>query len=166
MDEIDRIKDQWKVQRPDLDTDPMALIGRLLRLSALLSQEMEKLHRQYGLTAAGFDVLATLLRSGPPHALSPNQLLETMMVTSGSMTNRVDQLIKKGLVSRRQQAADKRSFLVSLTPEGYDLINRVVTVHAENQARLTSVLSDTERDSLTKAAKIYLSRLQDTCLAD
>lgn len=156
MDPVDIITAQWRSERPDLDVGPMGLIGRLMRIAAVLSREMAKTHAEFGLNLASFDVLATLLRSGAPYALSPNDLLATMMVTSGTMTNRIDQLEKAGLVIRAENPADKRSVLITLTPEGKALIDRAVTAHVATQARLVEGLSPSERDALNRALAGYM----------
>lgn len=150
MFDIEKIRAQWAKQRPDLDTGPMGLIGRVVRLSALYSEEMGKTFSKHGLNAASFDVLATLLRSGPPHALSPNQLLETMMVTSGTMTNRIDQLAKEGLVARVPNPDDKRSVLVQLTEAGRRKVDAAVTDHVETQKRLVGRLAPEDRAALNR----------------
>lgn len=157
MDEIDTIKAQWAQQRPDLDTDPMALIGRLMRLTQHLSQEMSVTFAKFGLTGAGFDVLATLLRSGSPHALSPNQLLSTMMITSGTMTNRIDQLEKQGFVKRIKSTEDRRSVQIALTEKGRTVVDEAVTAHVATQTRLVSPLSAQERNFFDKMLRKYLS---------
>jgi DNA-binding MarR family transcriptional regulator len=148
MFEIEDIRAQWAKQRPDIDTGPMGLIGRLVRLSALFSEEMKKTFAKHELSAASFDVLATLLRSGPPHALSPNQLLATMMITSGTMTNRIDQLEKDGLVARIPNPDDKRSVRVQLTARGMNKIDAAVTDHVAVQKRLVERLSQADQSTL------------------
>ena len=153
-------------QRPDLDTKPMELIGQLIRLSAHLSQEMAATFARHGLNAASFDVLATLLRAGPPHALSPNQLLATMMVTSGTMTNRIDQLEKEGFVARIQNLKDKRSVLVKLTEKGYLIIDTAVTDHVETQTSLISAIDERQRDHLNALLKSYLSNISSMKTTD
>lgn len=159
MFDIEEIRDQWVKQRPDLDTEPMALIGRVVRLSALYGEEMGKAFAKHGLNGASFDVLATLLRSGPPHALSPNQLLATMMVTSGTMTNRIDQLVKEGLVARVPNPDDKRSVHVQLTKLGQKTIDAAVTDHVEAQKRLVEGLKVSDKTELTRLLDIGLSNL-------
>ncbi|WP_306256985.1 MarR family winged helix-turn-helix transcriptional regulator [Pararhizobium sp. IMCC21322] len=161
MDEIDTIKAQWAQQRPDLDTDPMALIGRLMRLTQHLSQEMAETFARFDLTGASFDVLATLLRSGPPHALSPNQLLSTMMITSGTMTNRIDQLEKQQLVRRIKSMEDRRSVQIALTEKGRAVIDEAVTAHVATQTRLVSSLPDKEREDLDQLLRKYLAQISD-----
>ncbi|SFR33586.1 DNA-binding transcriptional regulator, MarR family [Yoonia tamlensis] len=159
MYDIDEIKAQWASQRPDLDTEPMMLIGRLIRVSAQMSQQMAATFAQHGLSAASFDVLATLLRSGPPHALSPNQLLETMMVTSGTMTNRIDQLVKEGHVVRIKNPDDARSVLIQLTPKGASVIDAAVTDHVQTQRRLVAPFGASEQEKLNEILQAYLDRL-------
>lgn len=158
MFDIEEIRNQWAKQRPDLDTEPMALIGRVVRLSELYREEMGKTFAKHDLNSASFDVLATLLRSGAPHALSPNQLLATMMVTSGTMTNRIDQLVKEGLVARVPNPGDKRSVHVQLTKLGKETIDAAVTDHVEAQKRLV--------EGLQVSDKAELSRLLDKGLTN
>ena len=160
MYDMDKIKAQWAAQRPDLDTEPMALIGRIIRLSAQLTEEMGRTFAQHGLNGASFDMLATLLRSGPPHALSPNQLLETMMVTSGTMTNRIDQLEKDDLVARVINPNDKRSVLVQLTIKGHRIIDAAVTDHVETQKVLVGGMTEAERAALNGQLQTYLTALE------
>tara|TARA_R110002094_G_scaffold214473_1_gene184978 strand:+ start:516 stop:1004 length:489 start_codon:yes stop_codon:yes gene_type:complete len=159
MFDIEEIRAQWAKQRPDLDTEPMALIGRLVRLSALFGEEMGKTFAKHGLNSASFDVLATLLRSGPPHALSPNQLLATMMVTSGTMTNRIDQLVKEGLVARIPNPGDKRSVHVQLTKLGQQKIDAAVTDHVEVQKGLVEGLSAKDQTELNRLLDMGLLKL-------
>jgi len=148
MDHVDRIIAQWNSARPELDVGPMETIGRLSRLSMLLRSEMEKTWKTYGLNAASFDVLATLRRSGKPEGLSPGALLELTMVTSGTMTNRVDQLVKAGLVQRVQNPDDKRGFLIQLTGAGLKKIEAAITDHVATQHQLMRGLSAAEKDTL------------------
>ncbi|SMC14588.1 HTH-type transcriptional regulator MhqR [Roseovarius aestuarii] len=135
----------------------MGLIGRFKRVMAQLSREMAETWAEHGLNAASFDVLATLRRSGPPYALSPSDLIASTMVTSGTMTNRIDQLEKAGLVVRKQSDEDRRSFLISLTDEGFRVIDEAVTAHVETQARLVSGLSEEDREKLDALLKVFLA---------
>jgi len=156
MDHVDRITAQWRKERPDLDVAPMGLIGRLKRLSLCLTREMEKTWADYDLNSASFDVLATLRRSGPPFSLSPGDLIASTMVTSGTMTNRIDQLEKAGLVARVQNPEDGRSFLISLTGKGFDVIDAAVEAHVETQRKLVSGLTQDERRRLNALLKTFL----------
>lgn len=160
MDRIDKITKQWQRERPDLDVSPMGLIGRLGNITLHLSREMEKIFSQFGLNTSSFDVLATLRRAGAPYTLSPSEMLSTLMVTSGTMTNRIDQLEKAGWVIRKVNPEDGRGFLVSLTPEGLELINQVIKAHVENQKRLVSGLSQQEQQALNQLLKVFLKTLE------
>ena len=148
MDHVDRILDQWRRERPDLDVTAMGILGRLKRLSTHLSREVEAVLQQNGLSSSSFDVLATLRRSGAPYRLSPGDLLATTMVTSGTMTNRIDQLEKAGLVERVVNPQDRRSVLIALTEKGFALVERTVTEHVVNQNRLVESLPADEKPML------------------
>jgi len=160
MDKVDKIIQQWNTQRPDLDVSSMSLIGRVKRVGEHLSKAMNKTFAQYQLNSASFDVLATLRRSGEPYALSPNDLLKTMMVTSGTMTNRIDQLAKAGLVERIANPNDGRSFIIALTQSGFALIDQAVTAHVATQKKLTSGLTGSERRDLDELLTKFLADLE------
>lgn len=161
MDHVDRIKAQWRKERPDLDVAPMVTIGRVKRLADHLGKEMGHTFARHGLSSSGFDVLATLLRSGTPHALSPGGLMQATMVTSGTMTNRIDQLQKAGLVRRIRNPDDGRGFLIGLTDHGKALIETAVSNHVATQHTLISGLDEVERAQLDKLLKKFLKSLDD-----
>lgn len=160
MDHVDRILKQWNRERPDLDVNPMGLLGRLGRLHTYLVREIEAVLAQHGLNRASFDVLATLRRAGTPFQLSPGDLLAATMVTSGTMTNRIDQLEKQGLVERIPNPQDGRSVLIGLTEQGLTLVDRAVTDHVANQHRLTSSLSAEEFEALNALLGQYLASVE------
>lgn len=159
-DHVDRILAQWNRERPDLDVAPMGIIGRLGRLRAHISRAHEATFQSHGLNGASFDLLATLLRSGPPYRLSPSELLDTMMITSGTMTNRIDQLEKQGLVERLPHPEDRRALLVALTDKGRTVVDAAVTDHVDNQHRLVETLTPEERVALDTLLKRYLATFE------
>lgn len=159
MDHVDRILAQWAQERPDLDTGAMAIFGRLKRLHDLLSERLNEVFAAHDLTAASFDVLATLRRAGPPYSLAPSALVGWTMVTSGTMTHRLDRLEAAGLVMRKVNPNDGRGQVISLTPKGLALIDRVVTDHVANQNRLVSGLSPASRDALDRALREWLTEI-------
>ncbi|MCO6186646.1 MarR family winged helix-turn-helix transcriptional regulator [Rhizobium sp. L1K21] len=161
MDDVDKIIEQWHRERPDLDVEPMALIGRLAQLREFIARRHEAIFSRFGLNSASFDVLATLRRSGSPYQLSPGELMESMMITSGTVTNRIDQLVKAGLVTRQQNPQDRRSMIVTLTPAGLALIEEVVAAHVENQRALVAPLSEQEREALNALLKTFLAKLSN-----
>jgi len=160
MDHVDGILEQWSRERPDLDVEPMGLIGRVKRLAGQLLGEMETTFAEHGLNHASFDVLATLRRAGSPYRLSPGELIASTMVTSGTMTNRIDQLVKTGLVERIRNPDDGRSVLVALTDAGFQLIDPAVTDHVATQHRLTEGLSPREFTQLNRLLSKYVQALE------
>ena len=117
-DHVDRIRAQWARLRPELDTTPMAVVGRLSRVSGLIDVRLRALFAGYGIGDGDFDVLAALRRAGDPAGLSPGRLQEAMMITSGAVTKRVDRLERAGLVSRTTSAEDGRARVVALSEHG------------------------------------------------
>lgn len=158
-DKIDRILAQWRRERPDLDVAQMGVIGRVGRLRNRLSAEHERVFKKYDLSPASFDVLATLRRSGPPFALSPSDLIDWTMVTSGTMTNRLDKLEKAGLVTRKRNPDDGRGFVIALTDQGFELIDAAVTDHVDNQHRMLEGLSRDEREQLDGLLRKWLAAM-------
>lgn len=149
MDHVGRLQAQWARERPDLDTGPMGIIGRLHRLAAVLDEELRPVFAAAGLNDGDFDVLAALRRSGSPYRLTPGELAATTMITSGTVTKRVDRLVGLGLVSRAVAEHDGRVRPITLTPEGLALVDRVVEQHFANEERLVAGFSEAERARLT-----------------
>lgn len=160
MDQVDKILAQWHRERPDLDVAPMGLMGRMTRLHSHLARAVEKTLAEHGLNGASFDVLATLRRSGPPFRLSPGDLMATAMVTSGTMTNRIDQLAKSGLIERQANPEDGRSTLIALTAKGLALVNTTAEAHVDNQHRLVASLSTEEQRALDALLKRFLAAFE------
>ncbi|WP_253926990.1 MarR family winged helix-turn-helix transcriptional regulator [Halomonas hibernica] len=160
MDHVDKILTQWQQERPDLNVAPMGTLGRLKRLNQSLMRRMEQTWAAYGLNDSSFDVLATLRREGPPYALSPSDLMASTMVTSGTMTHRLQQLEKAELIERVKNPADGRGFLISLSEKGFALIDEAVAAHVETQAELVSGLSDKQRAQLDALLKQFLSSVE------
>ncbi|UJF21939.1 MarR family winged helix-turn-helix transcriptional regulator [Shewanella sp. OMA3-2] len=156
MEDIDRLVAQWGEQKPHLDTMPMAILGRFLRLQKHIETEISACHKQFELTMGEFDVLATLRRAGLPYTLTPSALLSSMMLTSGAMTNRLDKLESKGLIKRAHSTDDRRSVSVGLTEKGLTTIDEVIEEHVRVQHRLVDHLSETEQPQLNQLLKTWL----------
>jgi DNA-binding MarR family transcriptional regulator len=144
-DAVDDIVDQWAVARPELNTEAVALIGRLKRLHGYVDAALRGYFADFGIDVSEFDVLATLRRSGEPYQLNARALLAAAMVTSGAITNRVDRLSAKGLVERRPSPTDRRAVLICLTPRGKELIDSMMLGHVANEEELVSPLTPDER---------------------
>ena len=159
MDHVDSILAQWRQERPDLQVAAMGTIGRISRLSQQLVRAMAQTWLAHGLNHASFDVLATLRRAGPPYALSPGDLIASTMVTSGTMTNRIDHLEKAGWVVRVKNPDDGRGFLISLTAQGQSLIDAAVTDHVRSQANLVAVMTEEQLAQLDDLLRQFLDGL-------
>src|SRR5919197_5192390 len=147
-DHIDRIVEQWRRERPELDVAPLALLGRLMRTAALAEAALADGLGGHGLQPGWFDLLAALRRAGEPYELNPTQLMDAMMLSSGGVTKRLDRLVDAGLVARRADPADRRGTLVGLTRRGKAVVDRAIETHVANEKRLLSPLSSAERRSL------------------
>jgi DNA-binding MarR family transcriptional regulator len=144
---------QWRAARPDLDCLPMAVIGQLWRTSQIAMRAVETNLKHYDLDMAGFDVLLTLRRQGGEQqqgiALTPGELARDMMMSPPAMTNRIDRLVKRGLVQRHADPDDRRVLRVALTLEGRALADMAVETHLKTEEALLADLSQQERDQLT-----------------
>ena len=146
-DHVATIVSQWKKERPDLDPSPIAIVGRLSRLSRLAERKIEANFKTYGLQGGTYDLLATLRRNGEPFTLTPTQLQAEMMLSSGATTYRIDLLEKRGLLERSPDPDDRRGTLVRLTAEGKRLTDEVAETHlATERAFLSSLTQKQERD--------------------
>lgn len=159
-DHVARIQREWARERPDLDTSPQGVIGRLHRLAAHLTEELVAVYERHGLGEGDFDVLATLRRAGEPFERTPGELAAWTMVTSGAMTKRVDRLERAGLVARRRSERDGRGRVIALTDAGRDLIDRAFADHLHNEARLVAHLDPDERRELERLLVRWLSAFE------
>jgi DNA-binding MarR family transcriptional regulator len=160
-DAVDAIVGQWRRERPELEVWPMAVVGRISRLSRLLDKELKEFFAAHGLEFFEFDVLATLRRAGTPYELSAGDLLRTSMVTSGAITNRVDRMEAKGLVVRVRDDNDRRSVRIRLTDHGLALVDDLIGRHVANETRLLSGLPEDERGRLIGTLRTLLESLGD-----
>ncbi len=163
-DAIDLITEHWARQRPDVDASPMAIVGRITRLSRLLDQELKRFFAAHGLEFWEFDVLATLRRSGGDAGLTAGALNRAAMVTSGAITNRIDRLAAKNLVRRVPCADDRRSVFVQLTDEGRALVDELLPLHMANEQRLLASLGTGDRAQLEDLLRTLAVGLGDTTL--
>ena len=157
-DHVDEVLAQWAAVRPDLDASPMGVIGRLSRLSRLIDGELGRTFATHELDRASFDVLATLRRNDRP--LTPADLMRSSMITSGAVTQRLDRLAARGLVTRTPSATDGRVVHVSLTENGRELIDRALPDHVATEHRLLAALNPEERADLATTLRNLLESLE------
>src|SRR4051794_21399533 len=145
MDSVDALLASWHERRPDLDFSPVAVISRLARVRGYITGELDRVYAAHGLGAATFGVLVTLARIGE---VSQRRLMDDLGLTSGTISVRIDRLVEEGLVIRRPDPDSGRSTLITLTPRGRELFERVVPAHLANEERLLAALSAEERETL------------------
>lgn len=158
-DAIDIIISQWQQQLPELEAHHMALVGRIQRCADLLTPKLDKVFEKYGLHKGDFDVLATLRRSGKPYCLTPTELFSSLMVTSGTMTTRLNSMQKRGLIERLPNINDARSNLVKLSDKGKNLIDEAVFLHVDNEKTLLEKLPRDVKQRLEADLKLLESVL-------
>jgi DNA-binding MarR family transcriptional regulator len=145
-DEVDSLIAAWKRERPDLDLSPLAVLSRITRIARHL--DIARRDAFADLETWGFDVLAALRRAGAPHQLSPGQLMQETMVTSGTMTNRLDRLEELQLITRDQDPDDGRGSLVTLTKSGVRAVDAALEGLLENERELLGTLTAKDRELL------------------
>jgi DNA-binding MarR family transcriptional regulator len=158
-DHIDQIVAQWRRERPDLDTAPMEIVGRLFRATALADAALGPPLAAFGLQPGWSDLLAALRRSGRPYELNPTDLMRATMLTSGGITKRLDRLAEAGFVERRPDPGDRRATLVRLTRRGRAVIDRAMVAHLANQERLLGALNGEQRRELEELLRALLRGL-------
>jgi len=158
-DEVDDLVAAWQAERPDLDIGPLQVLSRVSRLARHLDRARRSAFAGHGLEPWEFDVLAALRREGPPYELSPGALLRTTLVTSGTMTNRVDRLEQAGLVRRRPDPHDKRGVLVTLTAAGQTRVDAALASLLEAEQALLAGLPEDSRRTLAGLLRVLLAPL-------
>ncbi|NLC99098.1 MAG: winged helix-turn-helix transcriptional regulator [Actinomycetales bacterium] len=153
MDEVDQIVAAWGRERPDIDASPMEVFSRIARLGKHLNLMRKEAFTEHGLETWEFDVLSALRRSGPPYELAPGQLVAATMVTSGTMTNRVDRLVNRGLVLREPSLDDRRGVRVILTDSGLTRVDAAIDRLLALERNLLERLPQEQREQLTTALR-------------
>jgi DNA-binding MarR family transcriptional regulator len=148
-DAIDQIVHQWNRERPGLDVSATHILQRITRLYLLQSGSFRDVFNRFGLAFGEYEVLAALVRSGPPYRLTPGDLSGAMVLSSGAMTNRIDRLEEAGLVERLPDPDDRRGTLVAITERGRQVVDEAMVAHLANEERLLGALSAGERHQLT-----------------
>lgn len=156
-DEVDELVAGWRSERPDLDVEPLQVLSRVSRLARHLDRARRAAFAGHDLQAWEFDVLSALRRQGPPYQLSPGALLRATLVTSGTMTNRIDRLAEAGLVSRRPDQQDKRGVLVALTERGRSVADAALADLLLREHELLSHLDGDQRGQLAALLRVLLA---------
>src|SRR5690242_12171051 len=158
-DEVDDLIAGWRSERPDLDVAPLQVLSRVSRLARHADRARRAAFGAHGLELWEFDVLSALRRQGPPYRLSPGSLLRTTLVTSGTMTNRIDRLEQAGLVRRDPDPQDKRGVLVTLTAAGRARVDAALADLLAAEQALLAGLPEASRHTLADLLRILLAPL-------
>jgi len=149
-DEVDRIVESWQMVRPDLDFAPLMVLSRVKRLARHLERARKTAFATAELESWEFDVLAALRRSGPPFELSPKNIGQQTLVSSGTMTNRIDRLARRALVERRGDPNDGRGVLVRLTSDGEARVDAAIEELLRAEAELLEGLGRADQERVAK----------------
>lgn len=147
-DIVKKLVKEWEQELPGLDVSPMQIVGRILNMGRLLEKRVGKVLAPYGIHYSDFDVLATLRRSGKPYALSPKELMASVLITSGAMTALLNRLTHLGLILRIPDSTDGRSTLASLSEKGKSLIDEVLIIRFKEAKDAIGMLDKTEQVQL------------------
>ena len=156
-DEVDRLVEAWRRERPDLDVAPLGVLSRVSRLARHLDRARRQAFAEHHLETWEFDVLAALRRAGKPYELSPGALLTRTLVTSGTMTNRIDRLEARGLVDRRPDPDDRRGVLVTLTDDGRQRVDAALADLLEHERAILSDLTPDQSEVLAGLLRVLVS---------
>jgi DNA-binding MarR family transcriptional regulator len=155
-DEVDRLVGAWRAERPELDVEPLHVLSRISRLARHLDRARRNVFAAHDLESWEFDVLTALRRAGTPYQLNPGQLLRATLVTSGTMTNRIDRLAATGLVERHPDPQDKRGVQVRLTDTGRSRVDAAFSDLLEAERELLAALSSADQKQLADLLRTLL----------
>lgn len=159
-DEVDALVAAWRREIPTIDVSPLQVFSRVSRLAVLADRERRAAYSSQQLEPWEFDVLAALRRAGAPFALSPGELIRATLVTSATMTHRVDRLSASGLVARTPDPHDRRGVRVALTEAGRTRVEAALADLVGAEERLLAGLSRRERQELAGLLRRLLIPLE------
>jgi DNA-binding MarR family transcriptional regulator len=159
-DVMDDFVNEWAAEWPGLDASHLETIGRIWRISEHLRREFDKGLKPLGLTWESFDLLASLRRSGKPYRMRPSELNAACLLTSGAMTNRLNQVERLGLIERLSDPTDRRAIQVALTPEGLALAEKAIDVQFSAARELLRSLPPSEKDTLAPILRRILATFE------
>jgi DNA-binding MarR family transcriptional regulator len=159
-DHVAAILDAWHTERPGLDVSPVAIFGRIARIERYQAAAVRQVWRRHQIDSGEYDVLAALARSGPSYRLTPTELYRSVLVTSATMTERLDRLARRDLIARRPAGRDRRSILVELTPHGQAIFEQAHADLLAAEATLLEGLSPRDQSSLARLLARLAARLE------
>ncbi|PSK98367.1 MarR family transcriptional regulator [Murinocardiopsis flavida] len=160
-DEVDGLVEAWRAERPDLDVEPLQVFSRVARLTRHLDRARRAVFTAHALEPWEFDVLAELRRSGAPYEMTPGRLLRATLVTSGTMTNRIDRLAEAGMVRRFPDPTDKRGVLVRLTEAGRERVDAALAALLSYEETILGAMAADDRAALAALLRSLLAPMDD-----
>lgn len=148
-DHVAEILDAWRAECPGLDVSPVGIFGRIARVDRHKALALREVYRRHGIDVGEYDILAALRRGGPPYRMTPTELYRSVLVTSATMTERLDRLERRGLIERGPAARDRRSVLVTLTSGGRAVIDAAVADLLATEEAMLAGLSPADREALS-----------------
>ena len=164
QDLLDRLIEDWKGQRPELDARAMGVVGRVLQLGRMLENRAGKALRRFEIHYTDLDVLATLRRSGAPFRLTPTELRRSVLITSGAMTAVLDRLERAGLLRRVEDPSDRRVRAVELTDDGRERIDRAIEVRFREAEMALTGLDSEQREALANLLRTLILSIDDASM--
>lgn len=161
MDEVDRIVAAWERERPDVDAAPLHVLSRVSRLARHLDIARRRAFAEHQLESWEFDVLSALRRAGRPYGMTPGQLVRETLVTSGTMTNRIDRLVAQGYVERTPSPSDRRGVVVTVTERGRAIVDAALSDLLARERDLLAGLSEDEAAELGDLLRRLLAPFED-----
>jgi DNA-binding MarR family transcriptional regulator len=161
LDHIDRLRAQWARELPDLDTEPMGVLGRAYWITRHVRERIERTFADVGIDAGEFDVLASLRRAGAPFSLRPTELYKTLLISSGGLTDRLTRLQRAGFVRRMASPQDGRSIMVELTASGKECVEAAFRADMAVEAAYLSRLAAKDRVKLAQLLRLLILSLPD-----
>ena len=165
-DAVDRMLEKWAREWPALDVSPLAVVSRVTRAARLLDQRIETNFRRYGVSGTDYRLLATLRHTPEPRLLTPSALASAVMLTPGAVSRQLDRLNDRGLIERHPDPQDRRLVLVGLSPEGCELIEKVIVGHIANEHRLVQALDADEQAQIAHLLRRLLLSFGDVADVD
>ncbi len=159
-DHVDRLTEQWASQRPELDTRPLRISARVVRLQRYLDQRIATTLERFGISEGEVNVLAALRRAGPPHELTPTELYRGLLLSSSAMTHRIDRLEADGLVRRIPDTDDGRRIRVALTDRGREVVDAAMDRTVVSLSAVTDLLDDDEHAVLEELLRRLLAAFE------
>ena len=157
----DTLIKQWETERNDLDLSLFGLSLRVRRIGMLLDELLARECEELGVKPNEMLLLFALRRIGPPYCLRPTDIQALTMVTSGTVTYRIDQLVKQGLADRIPDPSDRRGYLIKLTEHGSKLVDAAVEASVASSNLLLAPLTEVPNamDALVEMLRLYESRI-------